>query len=360
MKSAEKERVRDVASFWVNSSSITNISSLGEGNINETYLVSYGPERIVLQRISSAVFVTPIRVVENAIKVSDHLSQCTGIKTGFPQILKTIEGGFYITDQDGEVWRAQNYFEGATTFLTLQSPKQGYEIGKHLALFHQSVSDVPPSLLTITITDFHNLPVYLERYKCVQKEYRGVADEMLLQCYETVDRFKKHAHYLEESRVKGKVHTSIIHGDPKVSNFLFDTQQRVIAIIDPDTVGPGLKLYDIGDCLRSSCSRVLEGDSDNEAKCDIDIVKAVLEGYMQYGKLSAFEKASLVMAHFLITFELGVRFLTDYLQGNVYFRVENEKDNLRKAAVQLALARSIDEQREKLQSIVNSIDSQCK
>ena len=159
----------------------------------------------------------------------------------------------------------------------------------------------------------------------------------------------------EDAVQRGKLRQAVTHGDPKIANILFDNRtDTALTLIDLDTVGPGLVLQDMGDCLRSCCSRTGENDYAAANECDSTFVAQVVAGYLQENQLSKFEQDHLYTALYLITFELGVRFLTDHLEGNRYFKVKDCDDNLHRAVVQFKLVRSIKAQQQALCSLIAS------
>jgi len=330
---------------------------LGEGNINDTFLIAGDDVRFVLQRINAAVFTDPIKVALNSARVAGHIA-ATAHDSGMlvAEVLTSGKDRCWYRDEGGEVWRAQRYFANSRVVQRVEDSNQAREIGGCLAAFHEAVDDLRPSRLHVVLPGFHDLPAYLHAYDRVAATSAGAvvsAAESIGFCRESIARWRHQACFFVAAQRRRDVVQHTVHGDPKVSNILFDADSgAAVAMIDLDTVGAGLVLQDIGDCLRSCCSSVREDDVRREIACDPAMVAAVMEGYLDRRPLSLFERRNLHSALLLITFELGVRFLTDYLQGNRYFKVTKADDNLNKAVVQFRLAASIEEQKQAIEESV--------
>ncbi|MDJ0621945.1 MAG: aminoglycoside phosphotransferase family protein [Desulfocapsaceae bacterium] len=322
-------------------------STLGQGNINDTFLVRYGDRALVLQRINEFVFPDPVIVAENAAVISAYITGKLAGQTEvyFPAAVQTTQGDTYFRDQGGGVWKAQRYLSDTHVLKAVQSGDQAYEIGRCLGRFHALVNDLSPAMLGSALPHFHDLPTYLEKFDAALQNSLSDDGASVGFCLNYIDENRKRATFFEDARRRGDVQTRVIHGDPKVANVLFDGQNSTaLTLIDCDTVGPGLVLQDLGDCLRSCCSQTGEDAYDAVVHCNADFAAHVVAGYASENELSSFEKANLHTAFYLITFELGLRFFTDYLQGNPYFKVQQSDDNLKRAMVQFKLAESIDNQ----------------
>lgn len=322
-------------------------SVLGQGNINDTYLVRHRKTALIIQRINKAVFHDPEIVAENAAMVSVHISEKLGehAKTCFPATVQTNHGEAYCRDHLGGVWKAQRYLDATQVLTALHNRHQAHEIGRCLGSFHRMVDDLAPTRLGAALPYFHNLLKYLEKYDAARKHSSLREGTGLDYCNAYIDKNRERASFFEEARNRGDLQVRVSHGDPKVANVLFDSNgSKAVTLIDFDTVGPGLLLQDLGDCLRSCCSQSGEDDYAAAVRCDVDFAAGTIAGYALENELSGFEKGNLHTALYLITFELGLRFFTDYLLGNPYFKVQRNDDNLQRAIVQFKLATSIDDQ----------------
>ena len=220
--------------------------------------------------------------------------------------------------------------------------------------FHRLVSDLDPLLLHDTLPGFHIAPDYLSHYHQVLTQApRQLAPESLY-CAEFIAKFQHLTDDLETAKQQGLLSLRVIHGDPKLNNFLFDQDsKKIVSIIDLDTVKPGLVHYDIGDCLRSCCHRL----ESNEF--DLDICTAILSSYLSEAGafFSDYDYHYLYAAIQLIPFELGLRFYTDYLEGNRYFKVTEPEQNLQRAADQFQLCESIMAQESAIKSLIEQLKS---
>jgi hypothetical protein len=332
---------------------------LGCGNINDTYLVRSVSHSFVLQRINSDVFPDPLRVIENFQKISTHLNQQREHRKGQLQVATpvfTLQNRLFYRDSKGAFWRGQSYLTHKSCQV-LAGPVQAHQVGRALATFHRLVGDLDMQGFLDPLPGFHNLLRYLEDYdQEIQDIKIGVSEEIRF-CLATIDRYRKQADVLEKAKQDGILSLQPIHGDPKVDNFLFGDQGEVIGLLDLDTVATGLVHYDLGDCLRSCCNRVGETGHDVlPITFDLDFCRALLEGYFSGSDtlLSKEQRGYIFEGVLLICFELGVRFFTDHLRGNPYFKVQHDGDNLRRAVNQFSLAGDIAEKEQEIRAMAIS------
>jgi len=337
------------------------IRRLGEGNINDTYFIQL-PNRqaVVLQKINAVVFPNPIQVAENVSLVTSHLKvkQSDSLHDFNTFIIyPAVNGRCYHKDSANGVWRVLSYIENSVTYQSVQSARQAFESGRMLGCFHHLLDDLEPTLLHHPLPGFHNLPEYCCHYQHVRAAYHGFLSADLLYCCREIEARLADAWLLEKARQKGKTVCRVIHGDPKLDNFLFDHRtDMAIAMIDLDTVSSGLLQYDLGDCLRSLCNRAGEQpECYDDVYFDADIYREFLKGYRDSGAIfPQSEQALLYHAIRLLTYELAVRFVSDYLAGNRYFKVSDEQENLHRALTQIKLLNDIEGQQVKIEAIASS------
>ncbi|MHB8809181.1 MAG: phosphotransferase enzyme family protein [Desulfobulbaceae bacterium] len=349
------------ALFFVPAQDIANIAPFGAGNVNDTFLLTLasGEERI-LQRLNPAVFPEPMLVMRNLRLVTDHLQQASprhrlaDDRPFLPVVMYGGKSGDAFLAEDGAAWRLLSRIRGGHTRQAITTTKQARELGRGLGLFHRLLSTLDPLLLADPLPGFHVTPGYLARYDAVCARPGNVTRPANAFCRLFIEQRRKDAALLES--VRGSLSTGVIHGDPKVANFLFDQGgERIISLIDLDTVKPGLLLHDLGDALRSCCNLAGEAPAEPEhARFDRDLFGAWLRGYLAEarGLLHDRDLERLVAAVALIAFELGLRFYTDYLEGDRYFKVAGAGQNLQRALTQFQLVRSIEVQREALTAMV--------
>jgi Ser/Thr protein kinase RdoA (MazF antagonist) len=352
--------IHDVASHFLAQDCSATIREFGTGNINKTFLVTpEGQHPFLLQRLNTHVFRRPELVMGNIGAVARHVA---GREAGerrweTPRVMPTRDGQTHRLAEDGSFWRAWQFIGGSRTVETVHDAATAREVGRALGTFHAQLSDLPTDTLEDTLPGFHITPGYLAHYDRVAPKAAPTRDEVW--CAAFVEHARDWVPVLEEAREQGKLRLRPIHGDPKVNNILFcqDTG-HAIAMVDWDTIKPGLVQYDIGDCLRSSCNP--DGEETprwQEVRFDLALARHVLDGYLTVAR-GFFDDADweyVPAAVRLICFELGLRFFTDHLEGDVYFKVTRPGQNLARALVQFRLAQSVDEQFEDLRRTVQAL-----
>jgi Ser/Thr protein kinase RdoA (MazF antagonist) len=367
------DKLTAIANQFASTPSPLTIQAFGNGNINDTFLVNLTNSeeqaggRFVLQRINTQVFRQPKLVMQNMRIFTEHVSDrlaCNPLDPGcrwqVPQVLLTSHGQDHWIDELGQFWRAISFIEDAQTFDTIQDLDHAQEMGIALGQFHHWVSDLAPEKLVDTLEGFHITPSYLQIYDEVLANQNDLPRSPEVNyCLQFVGDRRGLASVLEDAKALGKLPLRTMHGDPKVNNVMFDAQTRAaISIIDLDTVKPGLVHYDIGDCLRSACNPLgEETDQWEQVQFETDLGEAILRGYLTAsgGFLTANDRDYLYDAIRLIAFELGLRFFTDYLAGNVYFKVKHPHHNLARALVQFKLTESIEFQASTLDTILQNL-----
>jgi Ser/Thr protein kinase RdoA (MazF antagonist) len=336
---------------------VTEISPLGNGLINDTFLVTTESSHFVLQRINRKVFPVPDQIMANLIRLNQHLEQKSSpaVKLKIPDILKTTTQHDFYQDEQGDYWRALGFIGNTESLETISNISQAQQTGFALGHFHRLVSDLDPLLLHDTLPGFHITPGCLRHYHQVLTQSSGQLAHESLYCTEFIAKFQHLTDVLETAKELGLLSLWVIHGDPKLNNFLFDRHsKKIVSIIDLDTVKPGLVHYDIGDCLRSCCHK-LESNG-----FDLDICAAILRSYLSEAGVffSDYDYHYLYAAIQLIPFELGLRFYTDYLEGNRYFKVTEPEQNLQRATDQFQLCESIMTQESAIRTLIENLKAQ--
>ena len=347
--------IHAVASQFVAQQDIIDISVLGNGLINDTYLVRCSSHTWVLQRLNRQVFPQPQLILANLQQLSRHLSNKpkSDVKLCLPALLPTLQQQSCYIDSQQECWRALSYIPNSFSKERLSSLADAEQIGWGLGQFHRLCSDLAVDNLSDTLPGFHITPEYYAQYQVALEGAIAVEkDAEYHYCCQLIAAQAEHLSILEAAKQCGELKTRIMHGDPKVNNFLFaqDTQQ-VISLIDLDTVKPGLIHYDLGDCLRSSCH------NEQTHHFELEIGAVILQSYLQQVRefMTAADYEYLYPCMQLIPFELGLRFFTDYLQGNRYFKVSSPKQNLERAVSQFQLFQSIQQQRSQIEALIKTL-----
>ncbi|MEB3266060.1 MAG: aminoglycoside phosphotransferase family protein [Cyanobacteriota bacterium] len=356
-----------VASSFALPATVAGVAPLGSGNVNATYLVQLADGgRAVLQRLNTAVFQRPELVMANIRRVGDHVRRrlaAPGVlgvhgRWEVPTLVPTLTGADGLV-LNGQVWRVLTFVADAHCPETIESPTQAQELGRGLGIFHRLIHDLPTDELADTLEGFHITPLYLQRFEAVAAAPTRPLCATAERCCAFVAARHGLAPVLERARAAGRLPLRPIHGDPKVSNVMLDRHTgRAVALIDLDTVKPGLVHTDIGDCLRSGANPAGEEATDLAAvRFDLELAEAILRGYMGAAGdvLSDADHEHLYDAIRLLPFELGLRFLTDHLEGDVYFRSNRPGHNLERAQVQFRLTESVEAQESEIRALLEAL-----
>jgi Ser/Thr protein kinase RdoA (MazF antagonist) len=330
---------------------LVKVERFGSGLINETYLAEFNDSgtirKYILQRINKTVFRRPDFVMENVEIVTGHLQKrlrqegVADPASVTPALVRTAEGRSFYADESGEYWRVFHFIETGVVFDTVQDVAHAREVGRGLGRFQALVADLPPEQLHDTLPGFHNTPRYLVDLDAVMQDggaehLAGVREEIAF-----VQKRRGLAGFLSDLMESGRIPLRVVHNDPKVSNILIHAQTgKALCMIDLDTVMPGIVHFDFGDCVRSAANTAGEDARDldtvvfDQARYD-----ALREGYLDEAGvfLTQAEIDMLPVSAKVITFELGIRFLTDHLRGNIYFRARYPGHNLHRCRVQFRL-----------------------
>ena len=347
---------------------VASVETVDSGHINRTFLVrithANGTKRYVLQRINSHVFPNPTAVMENIDRVTTHIgsraaSQAADRLSQQSQLIliRSRDGESFVNDGDGSFWRLWPYIYGASTFDTAQSGKTAYGAAAAFGNFQSLVHDLPGPRLQEIIPDFHNTPARYEQFRTALESDTCGRAKRCAQEIENAMRFEESAGALCLMHERGELPERIVHNDAKINNVLFDDKTGLpVCVIDLDTVMPGLALYDFGDLVRTVAMPVAEDARDlDSVVLQLDLYEQLVAGYIDstIDFLSDAETEHLALAGKIITVETGLRFLTDYLAGDTYFRIHRPEQNLDRARTQFALAASIEEHFQSMQSITS-------
>lgn len=354
-----------VAEQFISQGNVSDVREFGNGNINDTYLVTtdiHEESHFVLQRINTHVFKQPKLIMQNMRAFTDHMRRRAREENHrwiMPRVLQANDGNDYHLDPEGNFWRAISYIPGARSFDTVMSLEHAREVGYALGMFQYLISDMKIKFLADTLVGFHIMPQYLRNFDQAFSNNGFHSGAEVRYGLDFIAARRDWAHILENAKESGRLSLRPVHGDPKVNNVMIEESTgRAISIVDLDTVKPGLIHYDIGDCMRSGCNPLGEETEQWEAvQFQPEIGEAILAGYLPQARhfLTEADYEYLFDSIRLLTFELGVRFFTDYLAGNVYFKVKYPEHNLLRALVQFKLTESIESHEHDIRSIIQSI-----
>lgn len=351
---------------------VLEVHEFGNGNINDTYLVTTDVDErthpqekhFVLQRINTQVFKQPYLIMQNMRTFTEHVrrrARAEGQRWVMPRVISACDGQDFYIDPQGNFWRAISYVYGTRSFETIKDSRLAYEVGYALGTFQYLISDLPTDTLADTLEGFHVMPRYLQGFDRAFSHNGYKSGPEVKYCLKFVEQRREFAHVLEHACEQGWLRLRPVHGDPKVNNVMIEeSTNRALSLVDLDTVKPGLIHYDIGDCMRSGCNPLGEETENWEAvRFDPEIGAAILEGYLSQARnfLTPADYDYLFASIRLLAFELGVRFFTDYLAGNVYFKVKHPKHNLQRALVQFKLTESIEAHEADIRHIIQGMVS---
>ncbi len=365
MKAALMAKQFDVAGRLV------TVESAGRGNVNDTYLAvfrtAFSEERFILQRLNLRVFPRPEWIMANLRVVTGHAHRQLEDEADrsdriwqLPRIIPAKDGRDFITDGDGDCWRAISHIASAHSYEKVQSLEHAREAGIVLGHFQRVISDIPAAELHDTLPGFHITPGYLDKLDAALAAPAGrqrlESSPEARHCLDFIAQRRGWCSVLEDARAAGQLALRPIHGDPKVANIMIDDATgKGTCIVDLDTVKPGLIQYDVGDCLRSCCNPAGEEAQDLAAVYfDTDLCRAIIRGYMLHARdfLTSADHAFLYDAIRLIAFELGLRFFADFLAGDIYFKTLYEGQNLNRAKVQFKLCESIETRESQIRTLL--------
>lgn len=338
----------------------------GSGHINDTYAAAYVQGgaiiRYIHQRVNHAIFKNPVAQMENIERVTSHIRKKlnkvdrVAATREVLTVIPTKKNKPFHIDEDGNYWRTYVLIEGARSHDVAETPDQAYEAARAYGKFQKQLVDFPPPRLHDIIPDFHNTPKRVHSLEIALREdvtnrVKGARKEI-----EFALARKPQASRLLELMRAGAMPERVVHNDTKLNNVLLDDESgQGVCVVDLDTVMPGLALYDFGDMVRSTTNSGKEDERDlKKIFMRPELFEALVTGYVEEAGtfLTDAEKKNLAFAGRLITYEIGVRFLTDHLSGDVYFKTHRANHNLDRARTQFKLVASMEEQEREMEDLV--------
>ena len=335
----------------------------GSGHINDTYRAIFEKDgaRVssILQRINHNIFKRPVALMENVERVTAHLAAVVGDEPDAERrvlrLIPTLDGRGWHVDSEGNHWRAYRFIENASTYDAVQSANQAYQAARAFGRFQKMLEGLPAAQLNETIPDFHNTP---KRFSALQQAIAADPAGRAASAKAEIDFAMAHEP-ITGVLLAANLPERVTHNDTKFNNVMLDDKTgEGICVIDLDTVMPGLAPYDFGDMVRTTTSATMEDERDlAKVTMQFPMFEALVRGYLSSAGdlLVKAEKELLAFSGKLITFEIGTRFLTDYLSGDTYFKVHREGQNLYRCRTQFKLVESIEQQEERMSRLVESL-----
>lgn len=328
----------------------------GSGHINDTYrVVTDTGVQYILQRINQHVFPNVEGLMDNIAAVTAYLGAHVKTPREAMQLVPTKSGKPYLSDEQGGCWRAYDFVENSICLQKTEVTTDFYECGLAFGRFQGMMAGFPAESLCETIVNFHNTPDRFEKFKrAILADSRGRAESVSDEIQYALS-LEEEAGWLHQMRQSGELPTRVTHNDTKINNILMDRySKKALCVIDLDTVMPGLAAYDFGDSIRFGAATAAEDERDlSLMRLDVSLFESFTRGYLEACKtLTLKEIETLPLGAFTMTLECGVRFLTDYLEGDHYFKIKREQHNLDRCRTQFTLAADIRRHMPKLQQIV--------
>ena len=344
---------------------LTECVAYGSGHINDTYRLTFqtgqGNKRYILQKISQVVFKKPVELMENISNITSWLRKKITENGGDPEretlsLIMTRNGMPYHIDENGEYWRVYLFIEGATCYDVVKNDSDFYQSALAFGHFQRLLADYPAQTLHETIPNFHNTPDRMRIFReTLEKDVCGRAKDVQSEI-RFIEEHAKLAYILYDLMEQGKLPLRVTHNDTKLNNIMIDDKTgRAICVVDLDTVMPGISVCDFGDSIRFGASTAAEDERDlSKVSCDLRLYEVYVKGFIEGcgGALTDTELDMLPWGAILMTFENGIRFLTDYLDGDHYYRIHREGHNLDRCRTQFALVKDMERKLSEMEKIV--------
>ncbi len=367
---------------------IKTATVISSGNVNSTYRIEADGANYILQKVNKFVFKKPEEVMQNIRRVSRFLENKVLKEGGNPQRevlhpIDTLNGSRFVIDSDGEYWRMYDLIDGAVTYDTIDSEKMFYKVGQAFGRFQNRLVDYDTDTLHEAIPDFHNTPKRFTDFQIAivadkagrLEKIKGQPNHPLKKAIDYILSQEDELRLIEVGKLSGKLPIRVTHNDTKINNVMIDKQTgEPICIIDLDTVGPDSSLVDFGDAIRSGANRAGEEPEQlDDAKLDMDLFRAYTKGYLsqtllvdEKGNINNIPQKGLTQEEIqllhkapkILTLELSMRFLEDYLNGDEYFKLkpnQPEDINLRRGLTQMYLAQDMASKEAEMRKIVDAI-----
>ncbi len=356
----EKNRLKKIVFQFIAPVDNVEIKPLGKGHINDSYKVAAGENEYVLQRVNHDIFKNVPELQNNIQRVTAHIRgklQEQGVADIDRRVLtlvSTNEGALYYKEPTGDYWRMMIFIKESKSYDEI-SPELAYRAGKAFGDFQSMLADLPGEPLFETIPNFHNMESRLADFREAVKANKAGRLEEVAGLVQEIENRAEDMCKAERLHREGKLPKRINHCDTKVNNILFDEKDRVLCVVDLDTVMPGYVLSDFGDFIRTGANNGAEDDRDlDNVEVDLEIFKAYAKGYLENAAsfLTDIEVENLAYGAKLLTYMQTVRFFTDYINGDTYYKISYPEHNLVRTKAQFKLLQSLEKNFEEMQRVV--------
>ncbi|MDG1805672.1 aminoglycoside phosphotransferase family protein [Flavicella sp.] len=346
------KKLKKVFEQFDQSSNFQSYKELASGHINDTYFIETDESPFyVLQRINHGVFHDVPGLIENKVAVSDHLrkkliSQGKNANNVL-SFIKTKTGASYYKGDEGNYWNLMVFIENSVTHEIVTAEEIAFEGGKLFGEFLEMTNDFDASTLCEVIPKFHDMSF---RYSQFYDSLKQASDERLLKAsvyIDLVNQMKEEMHILQNLKESGAIKIRVTHNDTKISNALFDKNNKGLCVIDTDTVMPGIVHYDFGDAIRTICNTAAEDEKNLDlVKFNSAFYKAYKKGFLEKigTAISEIESKYLITGAKSMIFIMAIRFLTDFLNGDIYYKTSYGEHNLDRSKNQFKLLESLNNQ----------------
>lgn len=358
---------RELAGMFAVEGTIAGMEEYGSGHINVTYLLEMDQngslEKYILQQINTNIFKDVEQLMENVTNVTSYLRKKIIERGGDPkretlQVIPTKDGKSFYRAEDGSCYRMYYFISDATSYDLVERPEDFYESAVAFGNFQALLAEYSAETLHETIPDFHNTGKRFETFcRAVKEDVCGRAAQVQEEIA-FVMAHQQEMTVLTELLEKKELPLRVTHNDTKLNNIMIDNATgKGICIIDLDTVMPGSALYDFGDSIRFGACTAAEDETDlSKVALDLELYELYAKGYLKgcQGSLTKRELELLPMGAKIMTLECGMRFLTDYLQGDTYFKIHRENHNLDRCRTQFALVTDMENKWDKMKAVIES------
>ena len=345
--------LREVFDIFLPEEEFDSFEELTSGHINDTFLVSTNQQhKYVFQKINKGIFPDVPGLIMNKVKLSRHLHhKLSGLTEEERQrriltFLHSSDGKDFYIDSNGDFWNVTVFIDHSQTFETVTDSKVAYEGGKLFGEFFQLTQDLDPSDLVEVIPRFHDMTFRFEQFEASLQNASQERMQRAEAYIELAKGYKMEMHILQELKERGEIKLRVTHNDTKISNALFDMEGKGLCVIDTDTVMPGIIHYDFGDAIRTICNTAAEDEKDlDKVQFNKVFYEAYSKGFLEKtgDAVSDLERKHFPLAAKTMIFIMALRFLTDYLNNDIYYKTKYPEHNLVRSANQLKLIESFEQ-----------------